>query len=1156
MRNNKKKGFTLVELLVVIAILAILATVSVVGYTSFIKSAHISNDENIAAQLNQFLAAYQADHTTEHYGKPITEDNIWEITQTILKDSQLDELEPHAKDYGYHYYFKFDGQGGGEYVAADENTLRISAFTRVVRFFVSADTPKSNYAGVFYDEAGSKYFLCDTKGSPIAEAIKGFHTFKDIDGATSAEQFANFKTLVNGLNDELYGSLKTLAASGVFVTKEGNFAFDRNAEHSNLFFHENATFVGNTIKDAEDELLLGADKPLLKVTEATNIVIPNGIKLPANSLNIDADDDLVTITINANSWTNEIKDIVDAYFTNDNVIVSVGGREYKINGNYIFNKEEYNPADLSNYVDVLKFNNPLKSFDIEIKDTGDKVFNNSETKNLGNVALDGATYQFNIINTVGTKNDGSSISTLEVKWGITSITMNGNATAITDANTIKKYVEIDPNTGDITFKKDSDGLYYALDTVTVKATAVIGTNGLLACETYANQTYTVSVGRVNVVGLQCGDTADADGDFKQWFADEETGEYNITLIHRTSGVAYTIAAPHTSINNTGITLSDNVVVTSNDTEKSVIKIDGFVLTTVSEGETSFTVQVGDYLKYKVNVTVRDVSNLAIQPKHSQISFVGNANKLAISDLFVLGTGKTIPAGAELKIFHIVPGDDDYFNPTGRTPMYTELSDGSDGNPVVACAVKKNSIEIASDSNGVIIGEDIEFMGTRDDTVYLAVFHNGVRISDDIEVHVVNGSNVNTWDEMLTEAGKGNGLVLLNDIKPNDGENRYLLMSNPDTTLYGNYFTIDLTKFAIKTGNRGIINLQDANMQDTRVVGAVYPTMQIYSTQDYGANAVHAWGNSTITNCYMANCRAPLGVGDERNVDGDGKQIVATVTLNDVVLFGGRYCNLDIREGRVTLEGDIVMVNQPHNDGTVPESVGKVVGTGINIWFEAAMTDTDLSDTTVINNSDSLKQFNFIAQSDAQYLPIVTLSLPSSVTSLIGTNKVTVQLPTMFGEIFTDTSGRGGANKYASFMFEKTVGEGDDAVTTQYVDAAFLSTAVDMGVLSNLGSGIGALFGNYYTLSAKSPNFLPTDYSKTEYAFVVAGAKLNLMIKEVGIKFQLPIVALNDKNNPNTNAIFSESFTATDKYCSWDVDTNEDGTVDYVAYDFAGTSIIH
>lgn len=39
MKNMKKKGFTLVELLVVIAILAILATVSVIGYTAFVDKA-------------------------------------------------------------------------------------------------------------------------------------------------------------------------------------------------------------------------------------------------------------------------------------------------------------------------------------------------------------------------------------------------------------------------------------------------------------------------------------------------------------------------------------------------------------------------------------------------------------------------------------------------------------------------------------------------------------------------------------------------------------------------------------------------------------------------------------------------------------------------------------------------------------------------------------------------------------------------------------------------------------------------------------------------------------------------------------------------------------------------------------------------------------
>ena len=49
-RNNKRKGFTLVELLVVIAILAILAAVVIVGYTSFIRKA---NESNALSELNQ-----------------------------------------------------------------------------------------------------------------------------------------------------------------------------------------------------------------------------------------------------------------------------------------------------------------------------------------------------------------------------------------------------------------------------------------------------------------------------------------------------------------------------------------------------------------------------------------------------------------------------------------------------------------------------------------------------------------------------------------------------------------------------------------------------------------------------------------------------------------------------------------------------------------------------------------------------------------------------------------------------------------------------------------------------------------------------------------------------------------------------------------------
>lgn len=57
MKTNKRKGFTLVELLVVIAILAILATVSVVGYTAFIDKANESNANTEAYQVQEAINA-------------------------------------------------------------------------------------------------------------------------------------------------------------------------------------------------------------------------------------------------------------------------------------------------------------------------------------------------------------------------------------------------------------------------------------------------------------------------------------------------------------------------------------------------------------------------------------------------------------------------------------------------------------------------------------------------------------------------------------------------------------------------------------------------------------------------------------------------------------------------------------------------------------------------------------------------------------------------------------------------------------------------------------------------------------------------------------------------------------------------------------------
>jgi len=57
-KQNKRKGFTLVELLVVIAIIAILATVSVVGYVGLTKKAKESNAKSELNQAKTLITAY------------------------------------------------------------------------------------------------------------------------------------------------------------------------------------------------------------------------------------------------------------------------------------------------------------------------------------------------------------------------------------------------------------------------------------------------------------------------------------------------------------------------------------------------------------------------------------------------------------------------------------------------------------------------------------------------------------------------------------------------------------------------------------------------------------------------------------------------------------------------------------------------------------------------------------------------------------------------------------------------------------------------------------------------------------------------------------------------------------------------------------------
>ncbi len=106
--KHSKKGFTLVELLVVIAILAILATVSVVGYTSFIAKANLSNDQTTIAMMNRNLQAAAIGTELNTAADAMEAIRVYGVVG--------DKLSPYSKNYHYAY-----DNASKQFVLLDEN---------------------------------------------------------------------------------------------------------------------------------------------------------------------------------------------------------------------------------------------------------------------------------------------------------------------------------------------------------------------------------------------------------------------------------------------------------------------------------------------------------------------------------------------------------------------------------------------------------------------------------------------------------------------------------------------------------------------------------------------------------------------------------------------------------------------------------------------------------------------------------------------------------------------------------------------------------------------------------------------------------------------------------------------------------------------------
>ena len=223
MRNTNKKGFTIVELVIVVAVIAILAAVLIPTFTGIINKAKLSSDQQAVRNLNTALAT--------SIDKPETLRELADVLKEAGYNTK-DGFNSLLSDYAIFWYntdkynvIVLAKLADGTIYAPAEDEEMVAAF----KADYAANINIHNLA-----DLAAEVFVGDKNYATLVEAVKTEFETKDevvidlYNDTYFAEPVAvpTGKTLTLNLNGHTISSVMTEAASSALITNNGTLVIN------------------------------------------------------------------------------------------------------------------------------------------------------------------------------------------------------------------------------------------------------------------------------------------------------------------------------------------------------------------------------------------------------------------------------------------------------------------------------------------------------------------------------------------------------------------------------------------------------------------------------------------------------------------------------------------------------------------------------------------------------------------------------------------------------------------------------------------------------------------------------------------------------------------------------------------------------------------